>query len=38
MNISVVGLGKIGSCILATLASKGFKVVGIDINKDVVKK
>jgi len=38
MNISVVGLGKIGSCILATLASKGFNVIGVDINKDVVKK
>ena len=33
MNISVIGLGKLGVCILASLASKGFKVIGYDINK-----
>lgn len=37
MKISVVGLGKIGSCILATLASE-FEVIGIDLNRNIVDK
>ncbi|NQT06490.1 MAG: hypothetical protein HQ575_03015 [Candidatus Omnitrophica bacterium] len=32
-NISVVGLGKLGLCMAACFANKGFKVSGIDINK-----
>lgn len=32
MKISVVGLGKLGSPLLAVLASKGFEVVGVDQN------
>ena len=32
MKISVVGLGKLGSPIVAVLASKGYDVVGIDTN------
>ena len=36
MKISVVGLGKLGICTAACFASKGFDVVGIDINEEVV--
>ena len=36
MNISVIGLGKLGLPLAATIASKGFLVYGVDINKDVV--
>ncbi len=36
MNISVVGLGKLGLPLAATIASKGFFVLGVDINKKVV--
>jgi len=32
-TISVVGLGKLGSPFLATCASRGFNVIGVDINK-----
>jgi len=38
MNVSVVGLGKIGSCLLACLANKGFDVIGVDLNKEIVDK
>jgi UDPglucose 6-dehydrogenase len=34
--LSVIGLGKLGACTAACFASKGFKVIGIDINKDFV--
>ena len=36
MNISVVGLGKLGSPLLAVLASRGFDVCGIDLHQSVV--
>lgn len=35
-KISVVGLGKLGACSAACFASKGFKVIGVDVNKDFV--
>jgi len=35
-KISVVGLGKLGLPLVACFASRGFKVIGIDINKEVV--
>jgi UDPglucose 6-dehydrogenase len=38
MRISVVGLGKLGSPLLAVLASKGFEVVGIDTNPAFVEQ
>ncbi|PIS02437.1 MAG: UDP-glucose/GDP-mannose dehydrogenase family protein [Chlamydiae bacterium CG10_big_fil_rev_8_21_14_0_10_42_34] len=38
MKISVVGLGKLGSPILAVLASKGNEVIGIDVNKEFVSQ
>jgi UDPglucose 6-dehydrogenase len=36
--ISVCGLGKLGSCIAATLAVRGFEVVGVDIDREKVDK
>jgi len=35
---SVIGLGKLGACTAACIASKGFDVVGVDIDSDTVKK
>ncbi|RKY38797.1 MAG: UDP-glucose/GDP-mannose dehydrogenase family protein, partial [Candidatus Omnitrophota bacterium] len=35
-SISVVGLGKLGLCMAACFASKGYKVVGIDIDKNKI--
>jgi len=37
-NISVLGLGRIGIPTVAVLISKGYKVIGVDINKDVIDK
>ena len=37
-NILVIGLGMIGSSIAVAAKSKGIKVNGIDLNKNVVKK
>ena len=37
-NISVIGLGKLGAPMLAVLASKDWKVIGVDLNDSVVKK
>lgn len=36
-TISVVGLGKLGMPLCAVLASKGYKVIGVDTNQQVVK-
>ena len=36
MNISVIGLGKLGACSAACFASKGFNVVGVDVRADYV--
>jgi len=35
---SVCGLGKLGACIAATLAARGFEVVGVDIDREKVRK
>ena len=35
-GVSVVGLGKLGACIAACLASKGFTVIGVDANSHTV--
>lgn len=35
-SLSVVGLGKLGICAAACFAAKGFAVIGIDSNKDIV--
>jgi UDPglucose 6-dehydrogenase len=38
VNISVVGLGKLGSPMAACYAAKGFRVVGVDLNAAFVDK
>ncbi len=35
-KLSVIGLGKLGACSAACFASKGFEVIGVDINKNFV--
>ena len=35
-NISVVGLGKLGQCLAACFAVRGFETIGVDINEKVV--
>ena len=35
-NISVIGLGKLGSCFAASFAYRGFNVLGLDINQKIV--
>lgn len=35
-RISVVGLGKLGTCLAATFAHRDFSVVGVDINPETV--
>ncbi len=37
-SISVIGLGKLGLCTAACFASKGFKVVGVDVDIDKIAK
>jgi len=37
-SASVFGLGKLGSCIAATLAQRGFEVLGVDIDPEKVRK
>jgi UDPglucose 6-dehydrogenase len=37
MTISIVGTGKLGAPLVAVLASRGFEVCGIDVNKHVVE-
>jgi len=37
MKLSVIGLGKLGSPLAAVLASKGFQVVGTDLNDSLVE-
>lgn len=37
-SISVCGLGKLGACIAATYAARGFPVVGVDIDPEKVRK
>jgi hypothetical protein len=36
--VSVCGLGKLGACMAATLAARGFDVVGIDIDPEKVAR
>lgn len=37
-SISVIGLGKLGLCIAACFADKGFKVIGVDIDIEKIEK
>ena len=32
-GVSVIGLGKLGACVAACLAHKGFRVIGVDVNQ-----
>lgn len=36
MKISVIGLGKLGSPLLAAIAERGFSVIGVDVNQKAV--
>ena len=36
-SISVFGLGKLGACVAATLAARGFNVVGIEVDSEKVR-
>lgn len=36
MKVSVVGLGKLGACLAACLADRGFPTIGADLNTEVV--
>lgn len=38
ITLAVYGLGKMGLPLACVFAQKGFKVIGVDINKNVVKK
>src|SRR5690349_11490709 len=37
-DVSIVGLGKLGACMAAAIASRGVKTVGVDINAAAVEK
>jgi UDPglucose 6-dehydrogenase len=37
-SISVCGLGKLGACMAATFAGRGFPVIGIDIDPEKIRK
>ena len=37
-KLSVVGLGKLGACMAATFAQRGYHVLGVDINSEAVRK
>jgi UDPglucose 6-dehydrogenase len=37
-KVSVFGLGKLGACIAATLAQRGFEVLGVDIDPEKVRR
>jgi len=36
-TISIIGLGKLGLCMAACLADKGYNVIGVDTNQPVVE-
>ncbi|HTL56891.1 MAG TPA: nucleotide sugar dehydrogenase [Candidatus Limnocylindrales bacterium] len=37
-RLSVFGMGKLGACMAATMAQRGFEVLGVDINPEAVRK
>lgn len=37
-DISIIGLGKLGSSMVAAFASRGYKIIGVDINPVFVEK
>jgi UDPglucose 6-dehydrogenase len=38
VNVSVIGLGKLGSPMVACFAAKGHRVIGVDVNESFVQK
>jgi UDPglucose 6-dehydrogenase len=36
-GISVIGIGKLGLCTAACFANKGYKVIGVDYNQEVIR-
>ena len=36
MRLSVIGLGKLGACSAACFAAKGFDVLGVDLDQQIV--
>jgi len=38
MSVSVVGLGKLGACMAAAMASRGVRTIGVDVNGATVQK
>src|SRR5260221_3154083 len=38
MRLSVIGLGKLGSPLLAVFASKGHEMIGVDLSQDTIQK
>ena len=37
-SVSVCGLGKLGACMAATFAARGFNVVGVDIDPEKIRQ
>ena len=37
-DISVIGLGKLGLCLAACLADKGYQVTGVDVDKKKIEE
>jgi len=37
-SVSVCGLGKLGACMAATFAARGYSVVGVDIDQEKIRK
>lgn len=37
-KLSIFGLGKLGACMAATFAQRGYNVLGVDINAETVRK
>src|SRR5438045_7180477 len=37
-SVSVCGLGKLGACMAATFAARGFSVVGVDVEPEKIRK
>src|ERR1700736_2163759 len=37
-SVSVCGLGKLGACMAATFAARGYPVVGVDIDREKMRR
>ena len=37
-SISICGLGKLGACMAATFAARGFEVIGVDVDPEKIRK